>query len=144
MAHKDIDAPVPNDIVEGLVKFHGHLGPFLILGLKAGLIANSLLGKDCFKTRAVVMTNPLPPFSCFVDGVQFATGCTMGKGNIELRNGKQLSVVFSKKNKTLTLELKNDIWDYINSISSEKAAEQASLNLLKKSANELFEIEKSS
>jgi len=133
---------VTDEIVRGVVEFHGHLGPFLVLGLRAGLLANSLLGKDCFKTRAVVTTNPSPPNSCFVDGIQFVTGCTMGKGNIKLRKGKRVTVRFSKKNKTLTLRLRNEIWDYVGSISSEKASEQVSLNLLKKSAHELFEIER--
>lgn len=141
MMSKKSNIQVPSDILREVVKFHGHLGPFLILGLKAGLLANSILGKDYFKTRTVVTTNPLPPLSCFVDGIQFVTGCTMGKGNIELRKGKRVSVRFSKENKTLTLKVRKEILDYVSSISTEKASEQASHELLNKSAQELFEIE---
>jgi formylmethanofuran dehydrogenase subunit E len=142
MTSKNTDTLVSDEVVRGVVKFHGHLGPFLVLGLKAGLLANSLLGKDYFKTKTVVTTNPSPPFSCFVDGVQFVTGCTMGKGNIELRKGKRVTVHFSKGDKTLTLKLRKEILDYVRDISSEKASKQASLDLLSKSAQELFEIEK--
>jgi formylmethanofuran dehydrogenase subunit E len=141
MTHKNSGTLVPDEVVKGVVEFHGHLGPFLVLGLKAGLLANSLLGKDCFKTRTVVTATPSPPFSCFVDGVQFVTGCTMGKGNIKLRKGKRFSVSFLKEEKTLTLRLRKEILDYISNVSSEKVSRQASLNLLNKSADELFEIE---
>jgi formylmethanofuran dehydrogenase subunit E len=142
MTSKKSSAHVSSEVLEGVVKFHGHLGPFLVLGLKAGLLANSILGKDYFKTRTVITTNLQPPFSCFVDGVQYVTGCTMGKGNIELRRGKPVRVRFSKEDKTLTLKVRREILDYVGSISTEKASEQASLDLLKKSAHELFEIEK--
>ena len=142
MKPEKADAPVPGKLVRGAVEFHGHLGSFLVLGLKAGLLANSLFGKDCFKTKAVVMTEPSPPNSCFVDGVQFVTGCTMGKGNIELRKGKDVSVLFSRENRRLRLRLKKEILDYVRSISSEEASKEASLSLLNRLACELFEIEK--
>ena len=136
------DSSVPDEIVKGVVEFHGHMGPFLVLGLKAGLLANSLIGKDCFKTKAIIMTDPSPPSSCFVDGVQFVTGCTMGKCNIELKKGRGVSVLFSKGNKKLRLRLKKEVLNSIKSISSAKASEQASLCLLNTSTNELFEVER--
>ena len=33
------------DLIE---KFHGHLGPYVVLGYRIGLIANEKLGKDPF------------------------------------------------------------------------------------------------
>lgn len=142
MKSKVADASVPDELVKDVTEFHGHLGPFLVLGVKAGLLANSLLGKDCFKTTAVVMTDPSPPSSCFVDGVQFTTGCTMGKGNIKLEKGKGVSVLFSKGDREVRLELKKEILDYITTASSEEVSGDISLNLLKRSARELFEIER--
>jgi formylmethanofuran dehydrogenase subunit E len=142
MKTETTDTQIPDELVKGAVEFHGHIGPFLILGLKAGLLANSLLGKDCFKTKAAVTTNPSPPDSCFVDGVQFATGCTMGKGNITLQEGKGVSVRFSKEDKMLTLKLRKEMLESVRNILSEEASKQTSLNLLNKSAYELFEIEK--
>jgi formylmethanofuran dehydrogenase subunit E len=135
------DTSVPDELIEGAVKFHGHLGPFLILGLKAGLLANSLLGKDYFKTTAVVTADSSPPSSCSVDGVQFVTGCTMGKGNIKLRKGKNVSVLFTKEGRKLRLTLKNDVLESIKSISSEEESRRVSLDLMKKPVSELFETE---
>jgi formylmethanofuran dehydrogenase subunit E len=57
MKPESADTSISDDLVRHVVEFHGHLGPFLVLGLKAGLLANSMLGKDCFKTTAVVMTD---------------------------------------------------------------------------------------
>lgn len=137
---KSSDCSASDELVKQVTEFHGHLGPFLVLGVKAGLLANSILGKDCFKTTATVMTDPSPPSSCFVDGVQFTTGCTMGKRNIRLKKGKDLAVLFHKEDKRLGLKLKKEVLDSIRIISSEKESRKASLNLLNKPASELFEM----
>jgi formylmethanofuran dehydrogenase subunit E len=102
MKSKLTDTRVSDELLKRAVEFHGHLGPFLALGLKAGLLANSLLGKDCFEMEATVVTEPSPPTSCFVDGIQFVTGCTMGKRNIRLRKGKNTSLIFLRRKKSKT------------------------------------------
>ena len=65
--------------------FHGHLGPFLVLGIRMGLIARSVLKAQNHEDLSVVMSvDPYPPASCTVDGVQVASGCTLGKGTIRV------------------------------------------------------------
>jgi formylmethanofuran dehydrogenase subunit E len=142
MKRQSTDTSVSGELLKQVVEFHGHLGPFLILGVKAGLLANSLLGKDYFKTTAVVTTEPCPPGSCFVDGVQFVTGCTMGKGNIKLREDKNVSVLFMKEGRRLKLRLRDKVLVSINGISSEEESRRASLKLLDRPASQLFEVEK--
>jgi formylmethanofuran dehydrogenase subunit E len=142
MGHELTGSLVSDGLVKGVVEFHGHLGPFLILGVKAGLLANSLLGKDCFKTTAIVTTDPSPPNSCFVDGIQFVTGCTMGKGNIKLRRSKNTSVLFLKEGKKLRLKLKDKVLASIKEVSSEDESEKLSLKLLNSPVSELFEVQK--
>jgi formylmethanofuran dehydrogenase subunit E len=142
MRHELTGSLVSDGLVKGVVEFHGHLGPFLVLGVKAGLLANSMLGKDCFKTTAIVATDPSPPNSCFVDGVQFVTGCTMGKGNIKLRRGKNTSVLFQKEGKKFRLKVKDNVLESIKEASSEKESKKLSLKLLNSPASELFEIQK--
>lgn len=131
---------IPKELIDGAVKFHGHLGSFLILGLKAGLFANETLGKDYFETRAVVETEPTPPFSCFVDGIQFATGCTMGKGNIKLRKGRSLSVLFIKDDKKLELTLKDSVLKHLKGIFSKRESEKKALGFSDKPIQELFHV----
>ena len=123
------------------VEFHGHLGPYLVLGLKAGLFANQVLGKEPMKTKAIIETRPKPPQSCFVDGVQFSTGCTLGKGNISLIEGEGLIVTFKKNNKILILKLKQEVIEEINSLpSNEEAWENLAKDLYQREIKEIFEI----
>ena len=142
MEREPADSTVSEEMLKRVVEFHGHLGPFLVLGVKAGLLANSLLGKDCFKTSAIVNTEPSPPTSCFVDGVQFVTGCTMGKCNIKLRKGKNTSVVFLREGRKVRLKVKEKVLEVINKIASDEESGKESLKLLEKPVSELFEVEK--
>ncbi len=72
-------------ILDKAKEFHGHLGPYAILGWKIGLRAVELLGgKRYFGIHTTVRCPDAPPPSCMVDGLQMSTGCTMGKRNIEL------------------------------------------------------------
>jgi len=123
------------------VRFHGHLGPFLILGLKAGLFANKILGKNCFEVYATVETEPSPPFSCVLDGIQVATGCTMGKRNIELKKGKPLSVTFTRERKRLKISLKEEVLNDLKNMNSKEESEEKAKGLINRSFHELFNIE---
>lgn len=129
------------ELLSRAIEFHGHLGPYLVLGLKAGLYANQTLGKDPMKTEAFIKTKRTPPQSCFTDGVQFTTGCTMGKGNISLTEGEGLLVIFKKNSQKLTLKLKKEIIEEINSLPSlEEAWEKLAKDLYQREAEEIFEI----
>lgn len=129
-----------DDLLKEAVRFHGHLGPFLVLGLKAGLFANKVLGKDYFKTRAIVETEPKPPCSCFVDGVQVATGCTMGKRNIKIKRGKSLSLIIIKDDKVVKMILKEEIFESLKNISFKEEAERKALEIVNQPINDLFDV----
>jgi formylmethanofuran dehydrogenase subunit E len=101
-----------------------------------------MLGKDCFKMSAVVATDPNPPYSCLIDGVQFVTGCTMGKGNIKFRKSKNTYMLFLKGEKKLKLSLRPSVMNSIQNASSEKDSENLALKLLTKSVDELFVVGK--
>lgn len=122
------------------IEFHGHLGPYLVLGLRAGLYANQILGRDPMKTEAFIRTKPTPPQSCFADGVQLSTGCTFGKGNISLSEGEGLLVTFKKNNQELTLTLKKEIVEEMDSLPDEEEAwEGLAKDLYKRKIEEIFE-----
>ena len=81
------------DELEALRRFHGHLGIYVTVGLRMGRIGRRALGH--YKgLRASVQTVPKPPMMCLVDGVQFASACTMGKGNITIEAAAEPSVTF--------------------------------------------------
>lgn len=132
-------------LIEAAVAFHGHLGPFMVLGLKAGLIAVEARGRNPHQMRAIVETAPSRPWSCFVDGVQFSSGCTLGKGNIELREGSGLSALFVSGEKRLRATVKPSVLSMLTGVVEgaveDEELERMALNFAGKSGDELFEIE---
>lgn len=131
------------ELLQRAVEFHGHLGPYLVLGLRAGLYANQALGRDPMKTEAFIQSKTTPPESCFVDGVQLSTGCTLGKGNISLQQGEGLRVTFKKNSHEITLKLKNEIIEEMNALpSEEKAWEDLAEDLYRREVEKIFEIVK--
>jgi formylmethanofuran dehydrogenase subunit E len=93
---------------QGLVKraeeFHGHGGPFLLLGLRIGILAVEKLGDGYGKKLKAEVHCPLKtPYSCMIDGIQISTGCTRGKRNIDEVEDKNFFVVFSSENKSIKI-----------------------------------------
>ena len=65
-------------------ELHGHMGVFNVLGAKMGLRAREILqsGRDGLRVESYAgLTTPL---SCFNDGLQIATGATLGRGTIKV------------------------------------------------------------
>ena len=80
------------------VQFHGHLGPWAAAGLRLGLAGKDAVAAEGYFDVEVVIEGPFvkPPSSCFLDGVQVATGATWGKRNIEWLKAE--SIVLRVKN----------------------------------------------
>jgi len=65
---------------------HGHKCPAMPMGLRAGLAALEALGVERAtdgQLTALVEIDRDHCATCYADGVQMATGCTFGKGNIQ-------------------------------------------------------------
>jgi formylmethanofuran dehydrogenase subunit E len=66
-----------------------------------GVIARSMLkAQNHNDLTAIMFVNPNPPVSCTVDGVQVASGCTLGKGTIRVSE----SAITSQGGSTLEIE----------------------------------------
>jgi formylmethanofuran dehydrogenase subunit E len=76
-------------------RFHGHVGPYVVLGYRSGRLAQERLGANAFKLSAQVSAGSGPPMSCFVDGVQLGSGCTLGKRNITLSEEELVEARFT-------------------------------------------------
>jgi len=75
-----------NELYQAGLLMHGHRCPAMPLGLRAGLAALEALGVERSRNgelRALVEIDRSHCGACFGDGIQMATGCTFGKGNIE-------------------------------------------------------------
>lgn len=91
------------DLLKIGIEFHGHKCPAMPLGMRAGLAALKKLGVERASNKELYCyceTGPSHATACFVDGLQVATGCTFGKGNIEKLNlGKTAFTLVDIKNK---------------------------------------------
>jgi formylmethanofuran dehydrogenase subunit E len=93
------------------IKFHGHLGPYLVLGILAGEGALKKLGADkYFGLKVKVLGATEKPKSCLIDGLQLSTGATYGKGNIHKSKAASIKIeIKDKLNNTVVLTLKKEI-----------------------------------
>jgi len=77
-------------------EFHGHLGPFLVIGVRMGLIGVRKLGvkENNEKLRVTAMLKHQVPFSCVLDGIQVATKCTIGNRKLKLIDSTGIAAEF--------------------------------------------------
>ncbi|MEM2370301.1 MAG: FmdE family protein [Candidatus Bathyarchaeia archaeon] len=72
-------------LVKKAEEFHGHICPFLVLGLRASEIAMERLGVKKASAEETIGEEILAIIecnNCFADGVQVATGCTLGNNSL--------------------------------------------------------------
>ncbi len=64
-------------------EMHRHLGAYSLVGVKMGILARELLKADLDELNVVAYTGSNPPESCLIDGLQIATGASLGRGTIQ-------------------------------------------------------------
>ncbi|WP_292410961.1 MULTISPECIES: formylmethanofuran dehydrogenase subunit E family protein [unclassified Methanoculleus] len=95
---------IKNDFsVADLAAFHGHLGPYIVLGYRIGKYVRSNFCGDPFRMKARVHCAGTPPQSCLADGVQLGSGCTLGKRNIEIVPSETVACVFEAEGRKITV-----------------------------------------
>ena len=125
------------------VRFHGHLGPFLVLGLKIGNAAiKRLKAKRYFGILVSVEGADKKPKSCLIDGLQLATGATFGKGNIKKRAAKfiKVSVRNLKNNKRIVFKLRKSLIKKLDSIKTHSESEKLARRLYSEPESKLFDF----
>ncbi len=77
-----------------VVQFHGHLGPSVVAGARMGMIGLRAVEAKGYFDVEVTCEGPLakPPQSCFLDGVQVATGATLGKRTLQWVQADRLTM----------------------------------------------------
>ena len=87
------------DLIDRGTLLHGHLGPYLVAGIRMGLLALELLEHPgYFEIQAESEAGSVTPQSCLNDGVQIGSGCTAGKGNLRIVGSDAPSVRFRTDN----------------------------------------------
>lgn len=130
-----------DETLKQIEKFHGHLGPYAVIGHKMGEIANKKLGSDPFSKKAIIWTGNKTPLSCVIDGIQISSGCTLGKGNIQVKNRGLVKAEFTNHNgEKVTIILKPEIKKEIDTTVTEENIIDYSKKIYTKKDEELFEI----
>lgn len=116
-------------LVKKAEEFHGHICPFLVLGLRASEIAMKRLGVKRASAEETIGEEILAIIecnNCFADGVQVATGCTLGNN----------SLIYLDVGKNAVTLVKRGEWRGIRVyVDSEKIREK----YFNREARELFE-----
>lgn len=127
------------------IKFHGHLGPYLVLGILAGDLAiKKLKGRKYFGLVVKVWGATQKPKSCLVDGLQLSTGATYGKGNIKKMNtdGNKIRILVksSQGNKKIIITLKEDVIQKLAALKDHRNSEQFARGLNKSEPLKIFNL----
>lgn len=96
-------------ILNAMIKFHGHRCWASISGFRMGLAALRTLGvkrSGGSQLLAVVEIGDDHGGMCFADGVQYATGCTVGKGNLRKAGYGKLGVILIEKASNRALRIR--------------------------------------
>ena len=73
--------------IDDAARLHGHLGPFLVIGVRMGKVARRILKhgeNDDIKFKVTIRVPQATPFTCTIDGIQSATHCTIGNKKLEI------------------------------------------------------------
>lgn len=82
--------------IEETIAFHGHSCPGLVIGIRAAEYARSELAEAAPEDLVCVTETDM----CAVDGIQYLTGCTFGKGNLIHRDyGKAAFSFYDRRKK---------------------------------------------
>ena len=132
------------ELLDRAVEFHGHGGPLMVVGLRMGLLALSRLNaRGWFDLSCRVLLRWRPPDSCVIDGIQTATGCTMGKHNIEVEERDGIAAEFTTDRERLHLRLKPKQLERIRktlALSDEGATRALIEEMIATTDHDLFEM----
>uniref|UniRef100_A0A7C1NBF0 Formylmethanofuran dehydrogenase n=1 Tax=candidate division WOR-3 bacterium TaxID=2052148 RepID=A0A7C1NBF0_UNCW3 len=114
-------------LLKNAARFHGHLGPWLVVGLRAGIYARRRFKCTPFQIRATIFCPPKPPVRCVIDGIQLGAGCTMGKGNIRHRTARRFCRIHfsAPPRRQLTLSVRPEVFNAMVNLPSDQVKQLA-------------------
>lgn len=134
--------------VKAAADFHGHLGPFLVIGVRMGLIGlrEFQANRGDLRLHALTTLERAVPFSCTIDGIQVVTQCTVGNGRLQIKNAKNKVAARFQLNKKgeVTVTLKPSKLDELKNALPATARSYRNIQLARKIASlpegELFTV----
>ncbi|MEM2522858.1 MAG: formylmethanofuran dehydrogenase subunit E family protein [Candidatus Bathyarchaeia archaeon] len=136
--------------IKNAESLHGHLGPFLVIGVKMARLAMKELNASENKVLDMQIFAKLPlitPFSCILDGIQTTTQCTVGNRKLRVkRSDNDITVTFKLKGqeKVVKIHVKPHlIEELMSQLSKGIPKEKLAWMIAAKPEGELFEFQKS-
>lgn len=133
-----VNVEVKTPILTRIEEFHGHVGPYVVLGYKMGLLAKKLLDSPGYFDMTVEVESPLaPPPSCLIDGIQLGSGCTTGKRNLTVKEGPIGKATFrTRTGRSVVLSLRQEIPEKVRQWIEEMGVEKSGIRILEASTAE--------
>ena len=136
-------------LIEKAAEFHGHLGPFLVVGVRMGKTVKRVLNPSTGGKRDLEASAKIPlltPISCIIDGIQTTTHCTVGNQKLRIENSqKEIAVDFKLQHSNRTLKVfvnPKIVEKLMNRISEGASNEELAWEIARMPENQLFTIEK--
>ena len=92
---------ISEEELKAVIDFHGHWCPGLATGIRVAEVALEEIGRAGDEDIVAVAESD----SCAVDAVQFLTGCTVGKGNLILKNVGKMAFSFYRRSDGKSLRI---------------------------------------
>lgn len=98
-----------DEVVELAEKLHGHLAPGIALGIHMSMIALRRLRTKRGSKKLIAISETA---RCLADGMQAATGATLGHGNAFIENYGKLALTVGRSDTMLgyRVALRSDAW----------------------------------
>lgn len=132
--------------VEDLLRtFHGHLGPYVVIGYRMGKLALLKLDSEGHFGLSAEVYSPLkPPRSCLIDGIQLGSGCTLGKGNITVEEAPEPArAVFTLSDgRKVTIVLRPEVPPLVADLVNGTGVEAAGRAFLEMRLDSLFAVDR--
>jgi formylmethanofuran dehydrogenase subunit E len=136
-------------LIEKAAEFHGHLGPFLVIGVRMGKTVKGALNPSTGHKSELEATAKIPlltPISCIIDGIQATTCCTVGNQKLKIENSqKEIVVDFKLQNSNRKLKVLVNpkiVEKLMNRFSEGASNEELAWEIAHMPENQLFTIEK--
>ncbi len=133
-------------IIEFARQLHGHVGPYLVIGLKMGAAAKKALNisdAEAAILRTEVSVPLYPPFSCLLDGIQVSTTCTIGNQRLQFKDSKTIQATFfiEENGKTVKVTLTKPFSKILEQMKKQDKLDEAyGWEIAKLPEDQLFQI----
>lgn len=134
-----MNSPISAELLKAK-RFHGHLGPYLVVGMRMGKLFTEAFGEQPFTYRIHTSVGLEPPPSCVIDGLQVTTPCTIGNSMIRVEGNRSVAAWAKKDGVKLEIRLRSDVQQRIDNDTTRENEESFAQELWEAEPDSIFQI----